>query len=86
MSIIQIYVMSHAHLFGRPAGWLAGRPTVLRISFDDLDLHSRSQLFEKSKTYDVHFLANLDTDLDEIQYIAATCWFVEAHAEFVLLK
>ena len=25
---------------------------------------------------------NLSMDLDDIQYIATTCWFVEAHANF----
>ena len=24
--------------------------------------------------------------LDKIQYVATTCWFVEAHAEFILHK
>ena len=28
----------------------------------------------------VHFLANLNIDLDETQYVATTCWFVEVNA------
>ena len=31
-----------------------------------------------------HFLANLRMDLDEIQHVATTGWFVEAHAKFIL--
>ena len=27
----------------------------------------------------VHFFANLSIDLDEIQYVATTCWFVEVY-------
>ena len=34
----------------------------------------------------VHFVANLGIDLDEIQYVATACWFVEAHAKFILNK
>ena len=26
----------------------------------------------------------LSVNLDEIQYVAATCWFVEDHAKFIL--
>ena len=33
------------------------------------------------KNLGVHFLANLPIDLDEIQYVATTCCFVEAHAK-----
>ena len=32
------------------------------------------------------FLVNLRIDLDEIQYVATTCWFAEAHAKSVLHK
>ena len=32
----------------------------------------------------VHFLANLCIHLDEILYVATTCWFVEAHGKFIL--
>ena len=28
--------------------------------------------------------ANASIELDEIQYIATTCWFVEAHVKFIL--
>ena len=31
-----------------------------------------------------HFRTNLGIDSDEIQYGAATCWFVETHAKFIL--
>ena len=30
------------------------------------------------------FSRNIAVDLDEIQYVATTCWFVEAHAKFIL--
>ena len=30
------------------------------------------------------FLRNFAMDLDEIQSVATTCWFVEAHAKFIL--
>ena len=40
----------------------------------------------KKGSFDVHFLENFSVDLDEIQYVAIICWFVEAHAEFVLYK
>ena len=33
----------------------------------------------------VHFLAKW-IDLDEIQSVATTCWFVEAHANVILHK
>ena len=33
------------------------------VSFDDIDLHTLSRLYEKSKT-SVHFLTNLSIDLD----------------------
>ena len=32
----------------------------------------------------VHFLSKLDTDLNEFQDVATTCWFVGAHAEMIL--
>ena len=34
----------------------------------------------------VHFLTNSCIDLDEMQYVATTCWFVQAHAKFILYK
>ena len=34
----------------------------------------------------VLFHINFGVDLDEIQYVATTCWFVEVHAEFILHK
>ena len=43
------------------------------ISLDDLDLQSRSQLYEKSKTSASIFSQILSMDLDEIQYVATTC-------------
>ena len=36
--------------------------------------------------FGVQFLTNLDINLDEIQYVATACWFVEAHAKFILHK
>ena len=33
--------------------------------------------------FGIHFLANLNIHVDEIQYVATTCWFVEAHAKFI---
>ena len=30
------------------------------------------------------FFFNFAADLDEVQYVAITCWFVEAHASFIL--
>ena len=56
------------------------------ISLDELDLQSRSQLYKQSKNVSVHLLANLSIDMDEIQYVAATCWFLEAQAKFILRK
>ena len=32
------------------------------------------------------FLKKFILDLDEIQYVATTCWFIEAHAKFILHK
>ena len=32
----------------------------------------------------VHSLANFNISLDEIPYVATTCWFAEAHAKFIL--
>ena len=52
------------------------------ISFVDLDHHARSQLYEKSKTLVSVFCANVSIELDEIQCVALTCLFVEAHAKF----
>ena len=50
---------------------------------EDLDLYSRSQLYEKSKHFGIYFLANLSMiNLDAIQLVATTWWFVEAHADF----
>ena len=38
------------------------------------------------KNFDVHFLTNVSINLNIIQYIATTFWFVEAHAKFFLHK
>ena len=35
--------------------------------------------------FSVDFLANSSIDLDEIQYVATTCWFVEAHVTFFVI-
>ena len=65
-------------------------PTKLNVLYHlvDLDFHSRSQFYKKSKTkkLGVHFLASLGTDLDKNQFVATTCWFVETDAKFILLK
>ena len=37
----------------------------------------------KINNFGVHFLANLNINLDEIQYVATTWWFVEALARFI---
>ena len=34
----------------------------------------------------LYFLGNFGTDLDEIQAVATTTWFVEAHAKYILHK
>ena len=60
---------------------------IFYISLDDLGLHARLQLNEKCKTLlSIFWGANLSVDLDVIQYVATTCWFVEAHAKFILLN
>ena len=41
---------------------------------------------QETKCFGIHFLANISIDLDGIQYIATTCWFVEAYARFILHK
>ena len=46
------------------------------IPLDYLDLHSRSQLYEEIKNFGVHVHANISMDLDEVQYVAVTCWFM----------
>ena len=38
------------------------------------------------KKIGVHFPRNFAVNLDEIQYVATTCWFIEAHAKFILHK
>ena len=38
------------------------------------------------KNFVIHFLANLSIDVEGIQYVATTCWFVEAHSKFILHK
>ena len=38
----------------------------------------------ESKTLCAHLLTNVSADLDEIQYGATTCWFVEAPVQFLL--
>ena len=38
----------------------------------------------KIKNFGVHFLANLSIDLDEIQCVIITCWFVGVHATYIL--
>ena len=38
------------------------------------------------KNYCIHFYTNLSMDLDEIQCVATTYWFVEAPAKFIFHK
>ena len=40
----------------------------------------------RKKKLGVHFLANTFIDLNEIQYVATTCWFVGARAKCILHK
>ena len=40
----------------------------------------------RNKKIGVHSYAELDIDVDEIQYVAITCWCVEAQAKFILHK
>ena len=37
----------------------------------------------RNQNFCVHFLANFSVNLDEIECVATTCWFVEANAEFM---
>ena len=37
----------------------------------------------KKNPFNVHFFTNSFIDLDENQYVAATCWFVDAHAIYI---
>ena len=39
--------------------------------------------WKKKRKIDVHFLAHLVIPFDEIQSVATTCWFVEAHAKIL---
>ena len=59
--------------------------TKLYIQYylDDLDFHSRSQLYEQSKTSMSIFSM---VDFNENEYVATTYWFVEARAKFILYK
>ena len=40
--------------------------------------------YMRNKKFCVHFLGNFGVNLDEIQYVATTCWFVETHVKFIL--
>ena len=40
----------------------------------------------RNDNFGVYFLSNFATEFDEIQYVAKTCWFVEAHAKYRLHK
>ena len=59
---------------------------VLRfnIRLDNLDLHSGSQLYERSRTSVSFFLANSSIELDEIQTVATCYRFAEARVQFIL--
>ena len=39
---------------------------------------------KKKKNFGVLFLANLSIDLDEFQYVATNCWFVDVHTKVFL--
>ena len=56
------------------------------IGLDDLYLLQghRGMRKKNEPNLGVHFLAEID--LDEIQYVGTTWWFVEAHVKFILLK
>ena len=58
---------------------------IFYINLVDLHLHSKSQLYDKSKTSLSIFL-EISVDLDEIQSVATTCWFVESHAKCMVHK
>ena len=51
-------------------------------SVSDLDLHSKSQGCEKTKTYAVVF-TKFSIDLHDIWYTVETFWFDEAHIPFI---
>ena len=40
----------------------------------------------RNQQFCVYFLTDLCIDLDKSQYVATICWFVEAHAKFILDK
>ena len=46
----------------------------------------QSHSFMRNQKLGVHLLANLHVDLDEIQHVATTCWFVEAHCTFYFVQ
>ena len=41
---------------------------------------------EEMKIFSVHFFTNLSIVLDYILYVVTTCWFVKAHAQFLVHK
>ena len=58
----------------------------MTVTFIQGHISVRKKNKKKKKNFSVHFLTNLSVDLDEIQYVATTCWFVEAHATVILHK
>ena len=48
------------------------------MGFTDLDLQSRSPVYEKAKTFVLNFLANFSIDVDEVWWAAMRYWFVQA--------
>ena len=65
---------------------IEGVKLYIWYQLDDLDFHSRSQLYERSKTPVSIFSEISLFDLNKILYVARLCWFVEAHARFILDK
>ena len=54
------------------------------IHLEILDVHAWSQFYMTSKTLVSIFSQSID--LNEIQFVATTCWFVEADAKFIWHK
>ena len=57
---------------------------IFYLSLDDVESHSTTQLYEKSKTLVFRILANLSIDLDDVQDVATTSWLIEDLALVVL--
>ena len=53
------------------------------ICLGDLDLIQGHSCIG-NQNFCVHFLRNFAANIDEIQWVANICWFVEAHAKFIV--